>query len=308
MTTIFSWNGSFLGNISKENIIARYEGPHKRKIMVINIDGHETTCYYKNTKSSHQCICDELKYLFFLRKIGTHWVRYGEKRLIILYKIRFNHHREIVDEWHLNELNHLFHPHFITEVQQVFAFRDVLNLRQSFERHVIVREPYQPVSRPYPISADEVTIDPRKNNFLSNTIMKKWFHQTTVHEVLREMFQIKTYLQIDILINKIRTIIQNIIKRIDKSQIWLEKYIIDRLRDHLSEGLTDLNSNELDQDMDDQSFKIGRYIPDSPIWPTEDTKLGQDLDSPSEIVQYILKTVANKGPSPIDPEIAAKYL
>lgn len=260
----FIWNGGFLGTINKTNILGIYNGHNNQKIYDISFLGYRVMCYGKYSKNTHPCICDELKGLFNQRKIGTHWFRMGKSKIFIISKIRYNHLNEIQAEFRLNELTNIYNAEFRRQVREIYAFRDVLNISQNYERMINIRCPRLPILRPYPISYQETSINPERKNGISKAIMNKWFDGLSIPDILRDMFKITNEIHIDLLINKIRSKIQDIIIRIDKTQIWLENYIITRLHNQLGIGLENKYNQDNFATREYQAFNPGSYVPNSP--------------------------------------------
>ncbi len=90
---MFKWDGTDDGTdvsdiISQSDI---YEAKYNRKnYWIIQYTDPvqkkqiQETCLVKNSKSSATCIVDELKPVFGLQKLGTHWCRQGGKTRILI--------------------------------------------------------------------------------------------------------------------------------------------------------------------------------------------------------------------------------
>lgn len=270
--TPFVWDGSCLGNIIKSNILNVWDFPHKQKLYHLKINGHECICLGRDGKSTHQCICDELKPLFSIRKVGTHWAKHGTK-IMIFWRVRTNMFNYVQDELRLNELGPILNQDFIKQVQRIFIFRDIANVSTNFENTIVVRTHKISFMVPYPISYKETTINTEKENSIPNTILKKWFIGVSMSDIAKDIFKITDGKQIASLISKLRGKIQNVINRVDKSQIWLEKYIISRLHDRISDDLIEgpIIKDSNTSGVDSYSMEINNIVVFSPSFTEPDS-------------------------------------
>jgi len=231
------WDGSCLGLLNKHNFIEIIKLENKLTMYHIKTDKYDFYCYGRKSNSSHQCICDELKVIFGIRKLGTHWCKYGQGLSVyIFWPIRYNTFGQIQDELKLNQLGYVDESNFVKQVQNIFVFRDLINVGVNFENTIIVRQSYQNNKKPYPISYKETTINPHKHIYIPNTVYSRWFKSNTINDALCRIFNITHYNQIADLIFKIRSVIQDIINRVDNQNIWLENYIIERLHERLNQS------------------------------------------------------------------------
>lgn len=263
----FRWDGSYLGEITKENIINSWDAPHNQKLYHLRYEEETIYCYGRMSDTSHQCICDELKTLFNLPKLGSHWFSYGKsKKRLIIWRVRYNINHEIQDELRLNELKDIYNTIFRQQIQAIFAFRDVIGVSQNFESMISIRCPRLPILRPYPMSYKEtsMSVNPRKTHFIPNTIIDKWFDGQTISDVLCRMFKIKHCHHVDLLVSRMRTKIQNIIHRIDRRDIWIESFIIRRLRDRLMQTIDPAELDQVHEEIVIYDFTPGSAVPNSP--------------------------------------------
>ncbi len=125
----FVWDGSYLGVITRRNIEDEMEFMNL-KYWKINLYGHTQVCIIRRTMTSCPCISDELKILFGLSKLGTHRVRYRRK-LYVLIKPRINQAGGIIRETPISNIESTTNMTFISQVQDIYLFRDVLGLTKT---------------------------------------------------------------------------------------------------------------------------------------------------------------------------------
>ena len=92
-------------------------------------------------------------------------------------------------------------------------------------------------------------------------------------DIAKDIFKITDGKQIASLISKLRGKIQNVINRVDKSQIWLEKYIISRLHDRISDDLIEgpIIKDSNTSGVDSYSMEINNIVVFSPSFTEPDS-------------------------------------
>jgi len=125
---------------------------------------------------------------------------------------------------------------FKKKVQDVFFFRNMLNLTNNIEKSVIVKKINNEF---FPISYCENNITFKYNN-IPDTILNKWFSDITLYDIAKRIFNIKKKDDISKKISELRDKINQVIERIDRTKIFLTDLIIDNLSSRL---LIDSNSS-----------------------------------------------------------------
>lgn len=177
----FKWDGSSLGILTDTNILKKYT-MGSRDYWDININQYRTVCMIKKRKDCTPCILDELKPLFGLTKVGTHYVKYGIN-IIILNRCRLTSDGTVAYEHTLAELKGKVEmsPELLFKIRAIYVFRDLFKVSKTNETHIILRIPMEPDLRPYPISYNEGSIKLEKiDNFstpstISDVCHRKWF-------------------------------------------------------------------------------------------------------------------------------------
>ena len=80
----FVWDGSYIGLISEQQILNRCGTCGKFEYWIFYYKGYTSACMIRFSKYYTQCLVDELKPLFGLNKIGTHYAYYKDKYAILL--------------------------------------------------------------------------------------------------------------------------------------------------------------------------------------------------------------------------------
>lgn len=245
---VFRWDGTDISDfISKCNV---YEGKFNKikywvihKIFPHNIDDpnnnqdQEKTeaeiCIVKGCKNSLSCLVDELKKVFELPKLGTHWCRLNNKTYIL---IRCNKTKEgyIKEELTLNMID-TYTPIMRMQIQEVFAFRELLGVTCSYESSIIIRENK---SGAYPISFNEPNMMTGDIKVIPITILDKWFEETSIDDVVKRLCRIQNIDKLANLLYELRKKIDEIIERVDRRAITFKNCIIDRITQRMQTTLS----------------------------------------------------------------------
>jgi hypothetical protein len=156
------WNGSFIGVIKKSQIlnIIKFKGDTYWKLT-----HNENTvyCLSKQSKNVYPCIIDELKPIFNIQKLGTHWCKLGS-RIFILTRVLEINKDNINTDIRLNELQ-WSDPMFNEKIRMIFAFRELLGITVSTGNSIRVRQDERLLGR----NADTSSLsDVRYTNITSN--------------------------------------------------------------------------------------------------------------------------------------------
>ena len=244
---MFVWDGTDITDlINKCNI---YEAKfNKIKYWVIKFsDSNNNTdsdnpdsdnnideiCIVRTVKNSLPCLVDELKVVFELPKLGTHWCRINNKNYILIRTIKTKT-GDIKEEITLNMIDV---PTYMMrlQIQEVFAFRELLGVTCSFESSIIIREGK---STSYPISFYEPNMTTGDTKVIPTTVLDKWFVETSIDEVVKRLCRINNINGLPMLLHNLRNKIEEIIERVDRRAITYKNLIIDRITQRLQTTLT----------------------------------------------------------------------
>jgi hypothetical protein len=222
------WDGSYLGEFSKD-VLQSIELREKDRYCTLNLGDHPLTCRVKSMKTAFPNVIDELKGLFGLPKLGTHHIRVNSRNYLLIRPPEAG-----ITEIPLNEFirDAAYSSMFRRQVQETFAFRDVLAIPVSYERNLRVR--LQPRRNPVPVSYCEpsMTFDASRP-ILSSALQNRWFNDISVNATLARMIHLDPE-DVSAGIAEFRTKIETIISRVDKSLIWSSSFIIERLMTRLT--------------------------------------------------------------------------
>jgi hypothetical protein len=234
---MFKWDGTDVTEfISKCDIfgakfnrlkywVIQYTDPETKKIS-------EDTCIIKSSKNSLPCLVDELKVIFGLPKLGTHWCRLNGKTYTLVKCIR-TIEGYIKEEITLNMIA-VSTPLLIMQIQEVFAFRELLGVTCSYESSIIIREGK---TGPYPISFNEPNMATGDNKVIPFTILDKWFEDSNLDDVVKRLCRINNIDRLATVIYELRKQIDEIIERVDRRAITYKNCIIDRITERLQTTL-----------------------------------------------------------------------
>lgn len=262
-----TWDGSYLGEFTPEIIISKIVTKELTYARIqLNNNGEDLICRIKKvTKMSNMIIphlVDELKPVFGLIKVGSHYLKIGRSYYSI-FKVQLNQQNEIIVEQKLSDVtpdqimstqnqdisvnvnvNIDGWPQlFRQQIQEILCFREVIGLT-TYERYIRVRFPLK--GCPYPISYHETTIPfYTQHSSLSKKMIEKWFKTCSVGHVLARMMRIDFHdrdsksIELTSIIAQYRSNIETVINRIDKESIWRSSYILERMLRRLLEILPD---------------------------------------------------------------------
>jgi len=236
------WDGTFLGFISKNQIleIVKYARETYWRLKITDgLIGGETSfiCKARTAKSTDACIIDQLKQLFNIPKIGTHWVRMG-KKIFIISKVDSDNIYDVVVYSKLAVFDKSIYPEFTEEVRTIFAFKEAFGVKFATLNAVgIVRSniPRAEAKNPDFMGWNALSIKDThfgyKDGILNGTIVKTamlklWFNKN-IENVNTHIRQILNMTSGDIGEKKrlLKARINDIIKKVDKDQVSLANVI-----------------------------------------------------------------------------------
>ncbi len=192
MSNPFVWDGTFLGIINDSNINKKYVVENdNREYWDITINSFRIVCMIKRVKDCTSCIIDELKSLFGLEKMGSHYIKY-HNNFIILYRCRLTESgKEMVYEYSLHDLHSKnllpIDSNILTKIRKIYVFRDLLKIGKTNDSNIIIR--HSPSGAIYPISYNESALKlERIANFSSPSTIpeicyKRWFRNDKYDKV-----------------------------------------------------------------------------------------------------------------------------
>ena len=187
----------------------------------------DVTCIVRNSTSILPCIIDEIKPVFNLEKIGTHWCKFKGKTLIF-YKIQMEN-GNILEDITLDNIG--YKVQLEPDVQKIFVFRELLGMSKNFESSIILRK------RDYffkVMSFYEPNMTPGDTkNVLPNTILNKWFKNTDIDTVVLKMFNVDNPENIISVLLDLKSKLDKIAERVNKDAITYIDEIIARIRSRL---------------------------------------------------------------------------
>ena len=233
---MFKWDGTNITDIISESDI--YEAKYNKKtywiIKYIDNDDklHEEICMVRSCKNSISSLIDELKPVFGLPKVGTHWFKQGAKIKMILRCIKTKE-GYIKEEITLNKIN-TYTSLMMLQIQEIFTFRELLGVTCSYESSIIIRETRKNV---YPLSFYEpnMTVDDRK--VIPFTVLDKWFSGTSMDNVVKRLLKINKIDRIGEVLHNIRGKIEKTIERVDRRAITYKTCIMNRITERLQTSL-----------------------------------------------------------------------
>lgn len=240
----FKWNGSSLGNISDSQILVKYilAGIEYWRIK---IGYYETICIVRKQKDYSPCIVDELKPIFGLVKLGTHYAHHNESAYyIILIRSRMSQDgKNIQPEVSLKGYEGELDDSVREKIKHIYVFRDILCLsktKKSVDDGSIILRKNITDDQIFPVSFIDGSIKVAKmidisiSTYIPETIFKKWLANDSPSKLLSGMCRIKGRDSILNGVFKIKSKINDILEVTSRSErIDLSDIIIKRVTDKL---------------------------------------------------------------------------
>lgn len=230
---MLKWDGTNITNLVKrEEVFIEEALLDKHIYWRLNFFEHGNwktdLCIVKSsTHNSMCCFIDELKPLFKLNKVGSHWLKFKNKTLV-LYKPHIENDM-IVNDVTLNLVE--YRKRLRKEVQKIFTFRELLAISRSFESSITLRV-YK--NRIKPISFYEPNMNPGGNSkIIPETVLEKWFDNTTIDDVIKDMLKINSIEEMGPLLLNLKTKMDEACMRVDPTLITTTDEIISRIRSRL---------------------------------------------------------------------------
>jgi len=222
---MFNWDGSNITDfILNENIIIEEGKYNKKTYWKIIKDNVYEICLVKTSTNTFPCLIDELKIAFDLEKIGTHWIKFKSK-IMILKKLEI-WGNIVLEELTLNKIK--FNKYLEAEVQKIFIFRELLGMTANFEKNIILRNKGLYIK---PISFNDNNMAPySEGKVIPETIINKWFKNSSLNEAILKMFGTKN---INFVLLKLKSELEKICLRVNKDLIINIDEILTRIRSRM---------------------------------------------------------------------------
>ncbi len=173
---MFLWDGSEITHFLKQPFI-KIRSALSDNFVYWTIENLENDVYdivrVRTASTNHSCLIDEIKPLFNLHKIGTHWAHLDGKTFIFskcLHTVK-NGYSTIKEDTILHDIGYM--DELRTEVQNIFIFRELLGICKNTEKNIIIREEKNIIKV---IGCDEPDLKPfRKKKCISDAMLQKWF-------------------------------------------------------------------------------------------------------------------------------------
>lgn len=235
---MFKWDGSDLTEFIKDEAIKIHEAKSEKRMywIIENEKGKEREkeeVLVKSSAHTFACLVDELKPVFGLEKVGTHWVKlYG--KIYILFKPEKNRKNVLIEELTLNDYK--YDKNLEKEIQKIFLFREIVGVPRTTEKNVILRIKGLYVQ---PISFYESNLKPNNSGkVLSNIILDKWFKDVDLDKAVAEFFKIQSIEQINDVLLPLHQKLEEIVKRTGPSSVMYVDEILSRIRHRLQSFLS----------------------------------------------------------------------
>lgn len=232
---MFKWDGSDLTEFLKRKDVRVEEGIYEKLILwrfYWNEDGKRTSqlCIVRSCQNILPCLIDEIKPVFNIEKLGTHWTRYKSRRLLLIKPHLSDD--VLIEDLPLNIIVNATSNVFIkSEVRKIFLFKEIMGATRSSEKSIVLRNNGILIK---PISWYEPGMKPVKDaKVISNSVLKKWFDDTDMDREMMKFLQISQIADITKLLFQLRNKMEKIVKRIDITAISYVDAILYRIQSRL---------------------------------------------------------------------------
>lgn len=252
---VLKWDGSDITTYVKNCQITSGKYGRYRYLKLVHTKTQQTVyCIKRRITNTLSLIIDELKPIFGLSKMGTHRAYY-KGDLVLLIRVEsisvdfvglesiqeFIRYERTLKESLEQQPDIISAWLFRRQVQEIFAFRELLGISRSYESTIRIRTG---TNFNYPISFYELSLTPYPSDstkqFISDKMLNKWFYDydVSLDDTIKRMLNINTDLtNLTEQIMKLRDALDDVIYRIDKSMIAYSSYIIDRILHRLQGSL-----------------------------------------------------------------------
>lgn len=225
----FNWDGTYLGVITDNQILLKLYA-NKFEYWIIWYNGFISTFMIKLSKFYNQCLVDELKPLFGLSKLGTHYATYKDKYVILSRARTTIDNRFVVSDYTLNTggtggtggAGGIIDPSLmllVPKIREIYVFRDLLGLTKSTDSCIAIRRS-DTSNNVYPVSLIDSHIKPERlidlsvSTYLPDTVFNKWFKDESPTAILKKMCGLVNPDKVTNIVFKIRGDIETTVKRV----------------------------------------------------------------------------------------------
>lgn len=248
---MFKWNGTDVTDIINKSRIFEvvYNKITYWKIIYDNGNNlEEEICIVRSTTGSTSSIIDELKPIFGLPKLGTHWCKNDgkdnrknhtvnkntTKKFLILIKCistpdGFIRREDSLRTYmtRLNITTDNIENLLKLQVQEIYAFRELLGITKTFDSSIIIREGKG--KNVYPVSFYEPSISNNNGRIIPGIVLETWFEDIDLDDVICKLVNINNVNNLTDRVCKIRSDAEIIIKRIDQENIGIVDIICSKI-------------------------------------------------------------------------------
>jgi hypothetical protein len=222
--SIFKWDGSELKGFIDENIIEKIV-IRTFEYWVISYNNERTVALIRKTKCYTPCIVDELKVLFGLQKLGTHYVKNGATYTILIRARTDTSGKDVITEYTLNNVDiKSIDDDIKSQIKQTYVFRDLLCLTKSTDSSLIIRK--TPQQDFYVVSLIDSAIklkkilDINKSTYLPEAVFKKWFKDNeSPNKILYKMCRVYNSRNLTVRIFQLKCEIEKITQRVSSGKL-----------------------------------------------------------------------------------------
>uniref|UniRef100_A0A6C0BKQ1 Uncharacterized protein n=1 Tax=viral metagenome TaxID=1070528 RepID=A0A6C0BKQ1_9ZZZZ len=204
---------------------------HNPDVDEENVPPIQVTARIVRRSSTMSILLDELKPIFGLYKNGTHRTWY-EGYHCILYRIRTDDQGRVIDEVKLNNFTS-DDPILAEQARAIFSFYELLGIPGASEKDIMLKpltsETY------YLTSWDECNITPNASTtVLPDSIINKWFSEESIEATICKLLQIKYTEDVLPRVCTLKSMIEEVIERVDRTHIGVCNVIQQRMSARIS--------------------------------------------------------------------------
>ena|SRR5436190_10553497 len=215
----FKWNGTFLGKIEDDNIVQIFKY-NNFEYWNIQINGYYTSCLIRKTTTYTPCIVDELKPIFGLIKLGTHYGYYKNGYVIFIRAQTDITGKYIYGDTTLGDIANEIKTdtELITKIKHIYVFRDLLCLSKSTDNSIGIRRSRQGYLYPVSLIDTNIKIEKlcnlEKSTYLPESVFNRWFVNTSPSTILKHMCKLYNRDKVSSLIFKFKSRIDTVVRNV----------------------------------------------------------------------------------------------
>ena len=214
------WDGRFLGDFPKKCIKCTIIPKNGITLHILQTPTFLVRCLLKAPRdTSVPCILDELKGCFGLDKLGTHRIKIGGRRYLM---IRCTLTDILLNKFPENKIT----SEFEEEMRKLITFRYILSVPHTQNSSFLARtcETLVPCSFYEPQTfVHERTIDPPER------FMRRWFGEKDVCAYVLKLLPKNKEEEWTPFLCRLRTDIETVIEAVDADYLWIGVYVIEKI-------------------------------------------------------------------------------